>query len=177
MGEAPKIHISKLDAAKRQLETAITLYFHNADPVSIHTLTGAAYDVLHDLCKVRNIKPFVKNTDMIREEKKKEYIDTINAAQNFFKHADKDPDKLYEFRLLPTDFLIWDACQMYQRITMEIPKLLFIFNIWFYLHHTDLVSHDIAKRALEEVKQFSFGQSRTEFFQQVSAAYERTTFV
>jgi hypothetical protein len=29
--------VSKLDAAKRQLETAIRLYFSDGDPVSIHT--------------------------------------------------------------------------------------------------------------------------------------------
>jgi hypothetical protein len=38
--------VSKLDAAKRQLETVIRLYFSNGDPVSIHTLTAAAYNVL-----------------------------------------------------------------------------------------------------------------------------------
>ena len=35
------ITVSKLDAAKRQLETVIRLYFFDGDPVSIHTLTSA----------------------------------------------------------------------------------------------------------------------------------------
>ena len=170
-----KFHISKLDVAKRQLETAITLYFHNADPVSVHTLTGAAYDVLHDLCKVRNIKPFVKNTDLVREEKKKEYVDMINAAQNFFKHADKDPEGIYEFRPQTTDFFIWDACQMYQKITTEIPKLLFIYSVWFYSQHPDLINYELAKQVLLEAKQYSELQSRAHFFQEMSAAYDRTS--
>jgi hypothetical protein len=33
-----KVRVTKLDAAKKQLETAIMLYFHDGDPVSIHTL-------------------------------------------------------------------------------------------------------------------------------------------
>jgi len=41
----PKLKISKLDAAKRQLETAIRLYFNEADPVSVHTLAGAAHTI------------------------------------------------------------------------------------------------------------------------------------
>jgi hypothetical protein len=41
--------ISKLDAAKRQLETVIRLYFSNGDPVAIHTLTGAAHTVVRDI--------------------------------------------------------------------------------------------------------------------------------
>jgi hypothetical protein len=44
-----KLPVTKLDAARRQLETAITLWFHEADPVSIHALTGAAHNLLCDL--------------------------------------------------------------------------------------------------------------------------------
>jgi hypothetical protein len=40
-----KLKISKLDAAKRQLEVAIRLYFYFGDPVAIHTLTAAAYNI------------------------------------------------------------------------------------------------------------------------------------
>ena len=36
----PNVEISKLDAAKRQLDMAISLFFKIADPVSIHTLTA-----------------------------------------------------------------------------------------------------------------------------------------
>jgi hypothetical protein len=47
-----EMKLSKLDVARRQLETAITLYFHESDPVSIHTLTAAAHGVLRDLSRV-----------------------------------------------------------------------------------------------------------------------------
>jgi hypothetical protein len=43
------LRISKLDAAKRQLETAITLYFNSGDWVSIHALAGAAYMIIRDV--------------------------------------------------------------------------------------------------------------------------------
>jgi hypothetical protein len=49
MQEIPIIHISKFDAAKRQLETAIRLWFHSGDPVSVHTLAAASHQLLHDL--------------------------------------------------------------------------------------------------------------------------------
>jgi hypothetical protein len=38
-----KVRVTKLDAAKKQLETAIMLYFHDGDPVSIHTLCLQLY--------------------------------------------------------------------------------------------------------------------------------------
>jgi hypothetical protein len=42
-----KITISKFDAARRQLNTAITLWFADGDPVAIHTLAYAAYEIIH----------------------------------------------------------------------------------------------------------------------------------
>ena len=39
------MNISKIDAARRQLTAT---YFHEADPVSIHTLTSAAYEILRN---------------------------------------------------------------------------------------------------------------------------------
>lgn len=48
--------VSKLDAAKRQLGTAIRLYFSDGDPVSIHTLTAAAYNILRDVTKQKGVE-------------------------------------------------------------------------------------------------------------------------
>ena len=49
--ELRKLAITKLDAARRQLETAITLWFHDADPVSVHTLVMAAHGFLKHLAR------------------------------------------------------------------------------------------------------------------------------
>jgi hypothetical protein len=43
--------ITKLDAARRQLETAIKLYFDEGDPGSIQTLCSAAYNGLEQKAK------------------------------------------------------------------------------------------------------------------------------
>ena len=45
------MEITTLEAAKRQLRTAVELYFADDDPVSIHTLVGASYQILQDLNK------------------------------------------------------------------------------------------------------------------------------
>jgi hypothetical protein len=41
-----KIKISKLEGVRRQVETAIRIYFVNGDPVSVHTLAAASLQVL-----------------------------------------------------------------------------------------------------------------------------------
>src|SRR3989338_5719430 len=111
------MEISKLDAAKRQLDTAIILFFKQADPVSIHTLTAAAHQVLKDIGKLENIKSFLKDSGLIRKEYEKEYLTIISEAENFFKHADKDPHKLLQFNPQQTESLLLDAVEMYMQIT------------------------------------------------------------
>ena len=112
--------ISKLDAAKSQLETAIYLFFHNGDPVSIHTLTAAAYNILRDICKSRSY-PYVvvKGSSLryVKPGKEKIYLNAINQAENFFKHEEKDPDDILNFNPSQTDILIYDACKIYHEIT------------------------------------------------------------
>ena len=43
--------ISKLEAAQRQLDCAIRLYFGNDDLLSVHALSHAAFRVIYDLHK------------------------------------------------------------------------------------------------------------------------------
>jgi hypothetical protein len=57
--------ISKLDAAKRQLETVIRLYFSNGDPVAIHTLTAAAYNVIRDVTARRGVEPMLVKDQLL----------------------------------------------------------------------------------------------------------------
>ena len=45
----PRIHVTKLAAAERQLRAAIRMYFAGEDELAIHTVASAAYRVLADL--------------------------------------------------------------------------------------------------------------------------------
>lgn len=121
--------VSKLDAARRQLETAVNLYFHEGDPVSIHTLTSTAYEVLRDINDGQSmIKDWMK--DYIRPEVLKEFRDKVNEGQNFFKHADRDAEKTLIFEPETTQIWLMDACLTYKRISQERVPLLEVFKLW-----------------------------------------------
>ena len=82
-----KLKISKLDAAKRQIETAIRLYFGMGDPVSTHTLISAAYNVIRDINKKRGGKKLIMKDgfmEYIKEGHEREVWQLINKAENFF---------------------------------------------------------------------------------------------
>ena len=132
--------ISKLDAAKRQLEAFIRLYFHAGDPVAMHTLTAAAFGILKDLNEKRGGDPTL--FDSVFEHVKPEHRDRLRKklleAQNFFKHADRDHDATLEFNPDSTEFIALDACKKYSELTGEIPPLFQIFNGWMMLTHQEI---------------------------------------
>lgn len=43
--------ISKIEAAFRQLRTAVLLFFSDQDPVAVHTLTAAAHEILRQFAE------------------------------------------------------------------------------------------------------------------------------
>src|SRR5205814_1397104 len=68
-----KIPITKLEAARRQIETAITLWFSESDPVSIHTLVSAAHRLVYDINSKSLGLPMLGDTTNIRPGREKEY--------------------------------------------------------------------------------------------------------
>ncbi|HEY5237466.1 MAG TPA: hypothetical protein VIJ62_03730 [Rhizomicrobium sp.] len=88
-----KLQVSKIDAARRQLDCAIELWFLDKDPVSIHTLAAAAYQIIHDINKKRGSpRELLYDTAMIKDEYRKKFVALMKRPVNFFKHADTDPD-------------------------------------------------------------------------------------
>ena len=59
--------ITKLDAARRQLDTPIRLFFDNEDSLSIHTLAYASFKILFDIYPLHKSDDFATKIDeMIR---------------------------------------------------------------------------------------------------------------
>ncbi len=135
------LKISKLDAAKRQLETVIRMYFNNGDPVSMHTLAAAGYNVISDVNKMRGGKPMhIKGTifDDVRPEHRELLHQKLYEAENFFKHADRDHDATLDFNPDSTEFFILDACGKYTELTGEVPPLFGIYRGWMMITHQDI---------------------------------------
>jgi hypothetical protein len=166
------MEISKLDAAKRQLDIAINLFFKQSDPVSIHTLTAAVHQLLMDIGRLGNIKSIMKESPLIKKEYLKEYLTKINEAENFFKHADKDPDALLKFNPEQTEFLLFDAVEMYMQLTGEMPEDMSIFRFWFLIKYPNVVNPNIQDQLIErrlDINTFR-AKSKTEFYSSMKNA-------
>jgi hypothetical protein len=89
-----KIIISKWDTARRQLQTAIRLWFTSGDPVSIHTLSAAAYEIIHAISKKRdpNRRDLLFDSLIVKEEFRSDWARVVKEPANFFKHAKRDAE-------------------------------------------------------------------------------------
>lgn len=133
--------VSKLDAAWRQLNTAIRMFFEGGDTISIHTLTTAAHEVLRGLSKPKGPGSIVKDefVKYVKSEYQGIFRKKCNEAENFFKHADRDPHNMLEFRSEQTEFLLFDAIVMYKTLTGRLPKAGGVFWGWFVLSDPNIL--------------------------------------
>lgn len=66
----------------------------------------------------------LKDVELVKPEFKKIIRDKFNEHQNFFKHADKDPQKTVEFNPDVSEGFIFEASKKYHELTGEkIPSL------------------------------------------------------
>jgi hypothetical protein len=133
------LKLSKLDAAKGQLETAICLWFSSGEPVSIHTLAAAAHQILHDLGKSKGTPTTLRGLPMVRPEYKKYVRKLVSSYENFFKHADSDAADTLIFNPAATEIFIFDAVRVYVALTRQSTPILFTFTTWFLIRNPSLL--------------------------------------
>lgn len=129
-----EVKVYKIDAARRQTDQTIKLFFSEQDEISIHTLACAAHEILSNLVGQENsISLYDGLIKGAPKDRKKEVKNKLNQAKNFFKHADKDPEGNIIFRPENNDFMLFDNTQLYEQHTGEMTDLMKIFRLWFKL--------------------------------------------
>ena len=138
-----KVTCSKRDAAARQLDVAIGLLFTDTDPLAIRTLVGAAYGILVDIAEVQK-KGSSWRTKLIEDSglSEKDALRTLNTAQNYLKHADKDPHELLSFDEEENDHLIFMASIECGIIGHSLSFSIQAFQIWYHALYHEMFGHD-----------------------------------
>jgi hypothetical protein len=132
----PSIRIAKLEAARRQLDTAIELWFDDKDEISIHTLAFAAYEIIDVVSRKRNrTKELIFDSLMIRDEYRQDWYRLIRKPATFFKHADRDLDGVIDFYpRLSELFLMYSILGL--SLCSEKPNALeTAFLVWYGIQH------------------------------------------
>jgi hypothetical protein len=89
----PRIQISKLETARRQLNAAIRSYFLDNDPVPTLTLVGAAYQIVKDLAGDDHKGVVLDNGEEIGDG----FYYPFRYPYQSLKHAERKPDEFLDF--------------------------------------------------------------------------------
>jgi len=123
--------ITKLEAASRQLNVAISLFFTNGDPIAVHTLAVAASNIFSDvLDKKEGAQSWRERLRTEHDLSKAGVRDVMHGAWNFFKHGNRDPDGVLDFDERECEHLIFFAtleCGELQSTSIQMQT----FQLWF----------------------------------------------
>ncbi len=134
-----KILVTKLDAARRQLRTAIKLWFEDADPVSVHTLVAASYNVIHNLYRRKGLTDLIYDSRLVKDERRKEWVNRVKSDFNFFKHSDKDPDETILFSPFTNEFFIVFCITAIQRMGEPLDVEGSGFAYWTFINRPEML--------------------------------------
>ena len=129
--------VTKLEAARRQLDTAIRLFFSGGDSISIHTLAASAANVFADVSDRKlgqSWRSIIRETNKISKSQLK---DIIHREWNFFKHADRDTDSTLEFDESTTDHVIFVASLECGEVKKDLSRIMEVFQIWYIAAYPD----------------------------------------
>lgn len=95
----------------------------------------------------------------------------MNREQNFFKHADKDPDGVLEFNPDIVPFTLYDGTVMYRKLTGRILREGAAFGLWFVLKYPQFLKSDALG---ERVTQFKMARSHVDNLKAFLVLLERS---
>ena len=134
------MRLGKEEVAVQQLDTAIRLLFGGGDVVSVHTLACAAAEVFRGMLKAEGGESWRDAIIAAYPGMEKEVHNTLARAQNFFKHADWDPDDELDFDETTNDETIIVATLEYGELLRlgapsgrrKITVPMSVFQLWYF---------------------------------------------
>lgn len=134
--------LGKQEIARRELDTAIRLFFEEADPVSILVLASASGAISRDVCKAKGIAKSMG--DILEGGRSPDEVKAIrrqwNTAYNHFKHAKDDPSTYVTFHEQLNDAVILRAIFDYQMAFGERTRPMNVFWAWFSVRDARLLN-------------------------------------
>jgi hypothetical protein len=171
--------VTKLDAARRQLQTAIELWIDDRDPISVHTLAYAAYQVIHDLNHHAKGPTLLLDSEFVKPSRRQEFINAVKSAAVFFKHADArtkgkkkgkpTPSSSIDFNPLMSESFFAYSILGIEHLKQERTDHEVTFMVWYTVQHPQLVEIDAMLRHKDFFHRANIEQlrkmSKAEFFE------------
>jgi hypothetical protein len=149
------ILVDKVEVARRQIKTAVRLFFENCEPVALHTLVAPAHQILVSIGEKKGIHGALKNAKALQGADANKYLAHINFAFNFMKHADRDESakiNIVPLSRLTSDFLM-DAILLLQLVSGDISIEAKVFWTWFVSTYPDEFETSLPDGPIKRIQQ------------------------
>jgi hypothetical protein len=158
------IRVTRIEGARRQLQTAIGLWFANGDSVSVLSLSANAYLVLHDLNRKAKGPSLLLDRHDITKEKRKEIARFMKFEYNFLKHSDdrkaKRSDTIEFDADIRAETFAFMAIIALLALAIPLDRHEKAFLIWSRVHHADwfgdawrqLVGNSIPTHVMDQLR-------------------------
>lgn len=154
--------VTKVEAARRQMDAAIELYFHQGDELATHTLVGAAHIVLTDLSKAAKLESILDR--YIVPDWRWKFEKAIRAPQNFIKHADTDAESSLDFNPHNTELMLFIDIEMFKELTGSATDRMRAFQSYAAATFGREAFDGFPQEALDDLAVRAAGMSKREFF-------------
>jgi len=135
-----KICLKKIDVAIAQVNTAIKLWMHNEDEISIHTLICSAYQIINDINIKTNNAELLYNSELIKDEHKQGFVKFLKEVYNFSKHADSDTFSEIEFDSQKNILFISFCCIGLEKMNIQPDAIRSCFISYYMLHFPEYIT-------------------------------------
>lgn len=126
------MEITKLDAARRQLLTAIHIQWYMAEPIAAYQLAANAAEICDTLLKRMGHIRMRERIMEVHSMTEAEAVKVVNDPRNFTKHANTDPDgKMEDISPENADALVLSACMDYAIVSRRTPNLIGVYIGWY----------------------------------------------
>lgn len=155
--------VSKIEVVKNQIDEAILMFFNRRSSIVIHTIVGAAHQVLNDL--ENREKSMIKNAHAAESSGKGTgWYKRLNKEYNFFKHAETDKRERINFDPLLFTYYLIDCVYMYRALTNTSPHSHKVFDMWFALANPEAIGNQNARRIAELISEREVDPGNYEYF-------------
>lgn len=146
----PALKVTKLEAARRQLDTAIELWFHNGDPISIHALTFAAHEIIYRIYRNSGGSDLLFDTSRVKDEYRAMFAKALKESANFFKHAERDarPNEETFFNPAKNVLFVGVCIAGLQRMKEPLNDVEKAFLFWVYVHIPNWFVQDVGDQGI-----------------------------
>lgn len=174
--EFERVTITRQQAARQEIETAIELLFDDGSPVAIEVLTWAAVEMMRGIAEHRGIETFQAKMEIsVVPKHLREWRQIMKGHYNYFKHGDRDPERVAdEFRPEAVTFSLFGACNDYQALFGKTTLAMYFYVAWFLGRHPDTLMSEARELPSKIAEHLDHPQDKPyrESLKQVSELYQ-----